>query len=454
MRKSEKNVMKKIKIALLFALFCLAVLSIAVLADGEPVEVTQIQAYINEPKIGSVPDSDPVVYATPQDSVDHGTVRWYKLAEENYTGQIEAGDWIPLEEGETFQGGYYYSVDIDIETLAGFTLSESVTGDVNGEPHDDTYFEIYLFDDYGTLSITFEPVTEEPVTSIEALIEEPRPETTPDYIPLYYSEPNLSVSLSYVSWYKLPASDYTGSDNDPWLEMAEDECFDLGYYYYVDMCFVTNEGYVLADNISGTVNEDAVTEDILLWDDTGYLTYVFTPITETVITDISMTVRDPKLDDEPDCDPILSENCRDGLSLRYIRWYKVPVDQYTESEQSDWCLMEDGEAFQSGYYYALAVYFWENDGYLMSGNVSYTVNGMTADRFWGGYISFGQSDYMVVFEPLDAPVAPAENTAPATPKAPPTGDSTPGALYAVLLSASIVTLLGLFVTKKACNRSK
>ena len=417
--------MKKIRIALLFMLFCLTFLSIAVLADGESVEVTQIQAYINGPKIGSVPDTDPVIYATPQDSVAHGTVYWYKLAEENYTGQNEAGDWISMEEGETFQCGYYYSVDIDIETLEGFILSESVTGEVNGEPHDDTYFGIYLFDDYGTLSATFEPLTEEPVTGIEALIEEPRPETVPDYDPLYYSEPNFSVSFSYVSWYKLPASDYTGSDSDPWVEMAEDECFELDYYYYVDMCFVTNEGYVLADNISGTVNEDAVTEDILLWDDTGYLTYVFTPITETVITDISMTVQEPTLGDEPDCEPVLSEASRDGLSLLYTRWYKVPVDQYSESEQSDWFLMEDGEVFQSGYYYALAVYFWENDGYLMSGNVSYTVNGKTADPFWGGYISFGQADYMVVFEPLDAPVTPAEDTAPATPKAPPPATAHP-----------------------------
>ena len=93
-----------------------------------------------------------------------------------------------------------------------------------------------------------------PVTNIAATVTAPAIGATPDYHPVYASTPENGVQMHEITWFKIAAADFTGTEEDDWDAMASDEAFTTGYYYSVHMYFNPNEGYKLTESTTGTVN--------------------------------------------------------------------------------------------------------------------------------------------------------------------------------------------------------
>ena len=69
-----------------------------------------------------------------------------------------------------------------------------------------------------------------PVTNIAATVTAPAIGATPDYHPVYASTPENGVQMHEITWFKIAAADFPGTDEDDWDKMASDETFTTGYY--------------------------------------------------------------------------------------------------------------------------------------------------------------------------------------------------------------------------------
>ena len=127
-----------------------------------------------------------------------------------------------------------------------------------------------------------------PVNNIAVTITAPELGATPDYNPVCASTPEngVKINLDYVYWYKIAASDFTGTYNDN-LEMIESdsgEVFTTGYYYFVEMNFYTNVGYKITETTDGTINGKpyCTIYDELYYGNSsdGYLCGMFVPLHE------------------------------------------------------------------------------------------------------------------------------------------------------------------------------
>ena len=118
--------------------------------------VNSINATITAPVLGATPDYEPLYDSNPTGGFTIGGLNWCKVAVENYTG-TDKDNWFGLSSGETFKNGYYYSVDLFFCLNDGYKLADTITGTINGIPHNDTYGGIYDSTSTAYLSIVFEP---------------------------------------------------------------------------------------------------------------------------------------------------------------------------------------------------------------------------------------------------------------------------------------------------------
>ena len=132
-----------------------------------------------------------------------------------------------------------------------------------------------------------------PVTNIAATVTAPALGQKPDYAPVIVANPADSVDLEEVYWYKIAAADFTGTDEDDWVEMASDETFTTGYYYSVDMYFNPNEGYKMSESATGTVNgmpHDDTYGELYEGDSAAYLCGLFEPLTVEYTIDLPFSL--------------------------------------------------------------------------------------------------------------------------------------------------------------------
>ncbi len=136
-------------------------------------------------------------------------------------------------------------------------------------------------------------VASTPVTNIAATVTAPALGQKPDYAPVIVANPADSVDLEEVYWYKIAAADFTGTDEDDWVEMASDETFTTGYYYSVDMYFNPNEGYKMSESATGTVNgmpHDDTYGELYEGDSAAYLCGLFEPLTVEYTIDLPFSL--------------------------------------------------------------------------------------------------------------------------------------------------------------------
>ena len=105
--------------------------------------VNNIAVTFTAPELGVTPDYSPEYVSTPENGVkyseDYPTCTWYKIAKADFKGTYE-DPWDEMESGEAFKTGYYYLVEMFLDTNIGYKISETTNGTVNGMPH---YNDIY-----------------------------------------------------------------------------------------------------------------------------------------------------------------------------------------------------------------------------------------------------------------------------------------------------------------------
>jgi len=106
--------------------------------------VNNIAVTFTAPELGATPDYSPEYVSTPENGVkyneDYPTCTWYKIAKADFKGTDE-DPWDEMESGEAFKTGYYYLVDMFLDTNLGYKISETTTGTVNGMPlYNDIYY--------------------------------------------------------------------------------------------------------------------------------------------------------------------------------------------------------------------------------------------------------------------------------------------------------------------------
>ncbi|MGN0541870.1 MAG: hypothetical protein ACI4JG_00300 [Acutalibacteraceae bacterium] len=247
------------------------------------------------------------------------------------------------------------------------------------------------------------------ITSIAVTIAAPELGKTPDFNPVYVSTPENGVALNETVWFKIAAADFTGSDEDEWLEMESDEAFATGYYYSVDLNFNTKNNYRTTATTTGTLNgmpHNDTYGDICGGNNSSrfaYISGVFEPLTEsdeTVITDIAATITAPELGKTPDYNPVYVSTPENAVELDEILWYKIAAANFTGTGEDSWDEMESDEAFTTGYYYSPEMFFNPKDGFKLTVSTTGTVNGTPHDNTYGDVFDGDLAYLCTVFEPL------------------------------------------------------
>ena len=106
--------------------------------------VNNIAVKFTAPELGATPDYSPEYVSTPENGVkyneDYSACTWYKIAEADFKGTDE-DPWDEMESDEAFKTGYYYLVEMFLDTNVGYKISETTTGTVNGMPlYNDIYY--------------------------------------------------------------------------------------------------------------------------------------------------------------------------------------------------------------------------------------------------------------------------------------------------------------------------
>ena len=126
----------------------------------------------------------------------------------------------------------------------------------------------------------------------------------------------------------------------------------------------------------------------------------------TPVTNIAATITAPELGATPDYHPVFTSTPADSVELDEITWYKIAIADFTGTYEDVWDEMETDEAFTTGYYYSVDMYFNPNDGYKLTESTTGTVNGKPHDSTYGNVFdeesSYDGAYLCGLFEPLAA----------------------------------------------------
>ena len=247
--------MKKRILGILLCLcMALMIFPVTAFAEGEtPEPITQIAIEVKTPIVGEHPEYGCGYSSTPTGVIYVNLDDWYRISKEAYTGEADDVWEGMFDTGNTCSEDYYYKVvfSVGIYSDENCYIPDDVSATINGKNCD-----IQVADDGNSclLSYIFEAKVLQPVSNIAVTLDEPALGKTPDFSPEFTANPDGSVSLDECFWYKISEDDYTGTNEDEWDEIYEDDVFEEGYYYSVDLYFIPNENYSLNEEISATVN--------------------------------------------------------------------------------------------------------------------------------------------------------------------------------------------------------
>ena len=128
------------------------------------------------------------------------------------------------------------------------------------------------------------------------------------------------------------------------------------------------------------------------------------PAPSTPVTNIAATVTAPAIGATPDYHPVYASTPENGVQMHEITWFKIAAADFTGRNEDNWDAMASDEAFTTGYYYSVHMYFNPNEGYKLTESTTGTVNGKPHDSTYGNVFDEGFSDYGAylrgLFEPL------------------------------------------------------
>lgn len=336
---------------------------------------------------------------------------WFYLDKNYYTGSDHDSWQILYSSDGVFECGYYYMCLIGLETLDGYEISEDVVCRINGQPNNEMLFYGQgLSEHYVYLSIVFDPLetsSEYVVTEAKATVTAPVLGAKPDWKPIIKLTPKEALDFGEVEifWYKTDKDSFMGTSYDSWTQMAEDEVFEDGYIYSVDIYVYLYE-YIVSPDIIGTINgKYSYTNYGGVYDEDNidgiYLSLTFDDWQD--ITSVAATVTAPALNANPNnAAEIVTTPANALYGYNNVYWGKISVSGYFaingNVQSSYWDPMSTDETFKSGYYYACIIEIAGNSGYNFAPSTVYTINGETAGIFESTY-----SKYMYfVFKPLSA----------------------------------------------------
>ena len=186
----------------------------------------------------------------------------------------------------SYDGTYHWKVC----TVAGCgtVINETKAEHIPDHPYATTEYPVKCTECGYEMEAQLAPST--PVTNIAATVTAPALGQKPDYAPVIVANPADSVDLEEVYWYKIAVADFTGTDEDDWVEMASDETFTTGYYYSVDMYFNPSEGYKMSESATGTVNGMHTYGELYEGDSAAYLCGLFEPLTVEYTIDLPFSL--------------------------------------------------------------------------------------------------------------------------------------------------------------------
>ena len=327
-----------------------------------------------------------------------------------------------------------------------------------------------------------------PVTSIAATITAPALGATPDYHPVYASTPENGVEIDEITWFKIAAADFTGTDEDDWYEMETDETFTTGYYYSVDMFFNPNDGYKLTESTTGTVNgkpHDSTYGNVFDEEFSNYGAYLcglFEPLVPEYTIDLPFSLAVKLTGDKKPaketfkfeiydlgCEDAEFEILNDVLTVENLEFDEngvVFVDGIIKIKvtgEDQLCNLTEGFSVRmvkgstKGWSYASEQWhiepFFENDALDIVIAVKEIVDGEISEEYANG-MSFAVS-YEAVTEPTDPtesseptdpqpeePTDPTESSEPTKPATPETGANSNMFLWIALLFVSGCGIFG------------
>ena len=250
--------MKKRIFTILLSL-CMALLIFPVTSYAEgPEPITSFNINVRVPIVGEHLQFGCSLLSIPDvvQNIDPFSVfEWYEISKE-----ATDDSWVKIENTNadyTFKEDYKYkfvcTFEIEDELKEQYDISSETKVTLNGESCDS---QIAADGKSCKLSKVFDAIIPQPIKEIAATIKDPVLGEKPDYNPQFTVDPKGSVKLEECRWYKISQDKYTGKDIDKWDEVENDDVFEVGYYYAVDLYFtpVTIQ-YTINDDISATLNE-------------------------------------------------------------------------------------------------------------------------------------------------------------------------------------------------------
>lgn len=425
--------MKK-KLFSILMVICMVITLIPTSVKAENVEITDIKVTVQTPEVGTTINYDvKSIVTTPEteDCMELVSFEWWYIKVEDYTGIVSSDPWHKVSNEATFEDGYYYSPKLFFKLKDGYKLATNVTGSVNGYPHSGLINTIGSTPGYVFLLTDFVPTNS--IDEFDVSVASPRLGTTADY-DAYLNKPIAGASVTSVNWVKISEEDYKGTDEDKWTELESDEKFTTGYYYGVNITVKADDTYYFSKTVKGSVNGQEVSVE------RSYATSVnmfvkYDPF--KLIKTVKVTTCEPEIGKTIEATSTVVTDPENATSTGYTVWAKIAKSKYTGKKDDPWQEVTEGEKFEDGYYYMVAVEMLVVDSYYADETTVGTINGREHNDLFGDFLLNKESAVidevpyglllLTIYEPV------SEETVPST------GENSPIYLMLAVMALSGVT---------------
>ena len=257
------------------------------------IAVHNVMMQLESPVIGKKPTA-PTVIPYGEETTTNVTVidyEWEKILYTKWDDQ-DVGDL--MDETETFTGGYYYCIYVQLQCNEGYEFVGELNVYVEGlednpsrngigtVPTDKVWVCLYVYEELSQVVMELHGTVDAPKYGEKV---QQNPYCTFELVTVPEEGEKMSQWIwdddTYCVWYKIAEKDYKGTTEDRWILMEHEEEFTYGYYYMVEFYIITHNGYALYEDVIGTVNgKDHYDLYGPVYEDSthGYLCAVFAPL--------------------------------------------------------------------------------------------------------------------------------------------------------------------------------
>lgn len=261
---------------------------------------------------------------------------WYEVPKE--------GDHVQLEEGDAFEKGKKYRLQISVQPKSGFELSEGYEITVNGETPDEYWGSnpINVFQNYSFL----DKIDKIEINNVPTAEVGGKATTQGITIP-----EGAKYAVSDISWYNYTKDEY----------LDESDVFEKGNVYNLKLAIEAADGYEFAENTKAIVNGEAST----YCDVNGHEAYIYEEYSFVEM------INKIEINNAPIAE-IGKEAIIAGITVPEGAYYEI------EYEYTAWyndSTGEDATVFEDGNRYSLCIAISAKEGYGFAEDAVVLVNG-------------------------------------------------------------------------------